>query len=131
MNQTLSLLIKPAFADEAVPIGQNVDTNFFKFRCIGDFVTYAVNAALIIGGIAFFVMLVLGALQWLNSGGDKNSIEQARSRLTNALIGIGVLAASWALWTLAMSFFGIEGDICNLGSNAGGGGGGIPTIPAE
>ena len=48
-------------------------------------------------GIAFTVIyIVWGALQWIQSGGEKQKLEAARSRITWAVIGLIILFLSYA-----------------------------------
>lgn len=67
-----------------------------------------VSLAFVIGTIIFFFMLVTGAIQWISSGGDKQALEGARGKLTNAIIGIVILFASYAIIKVIQRFFGIE-----------------------
>ncbi|MEK7525945.1 MAG: pilin [Patescibacteria group bacterium] len=62
----------------------------------------------VVGAIGFFFMVVLGAIQWIFSGGDKGAVEQARGRITNALIGIILLFSTFAIINLVETFFGIN-----------------------
>lgn len=67
-----------------------------------------VNLLLIGGVLVFFFILVTGAIQWISSGGDKQGIESARSKITNALIGIVILFAVFAVLKLIENFFHIS-----------------------
>lgn len=53
-------------------------------------------------------MLLLGAITWIGSGGDKAAIEGARGRITQALIGIVVLFSVFAIIKLIEGLFGIK-----------------------
>lgn len=68
----------------------------------------AIGLAFLIGSIIFFFMLVIGAIQWISSGGDKQALEGARSKISNALIGIVLLFAAFAIVSLIQKFFGIQ-----------------------
>lgn len=59
---------------------------------------------------AFFVLfqMVLGALNWINSQGDKEKIQKAQKQITNAIIGLVILVLVWVL------FFTITGDIFGI-----------------
>lgn len=75
-----------------------------------------VTLVLIGGALIFFFMLIFGSIQWISSGGDKQSLENARAKITQALIGIIILFASFALIQFIESFFGI--NILTLDINA-------------
>lgn len=94
-------------ADQIVDIGGQV-TGFFGYTCIGPLVSNSVAVAFIFAAIAFFIFLVMGGVEWLTSGGDKTKIEQAQKRISNAVIGLAIVAASYAVFTLALDFFGID-----------------------
>ncbi len=64
--------------------------------------------ALIIGVIIFFFMLIIGAVQWISSGGDKAAVEAAKGRITNAIVGLVILLSFFAITQLLETFFGIS-----------------------
>lgn len=63
---------------------------------------------LIIAAIAAFLFLILGGLQWITSGGDKAGLEAARNKITNAIVGLIIVAAAWAVMFLVGRFLGLE-----------------------
>jgi hypothetical protein len=67
-----------------------------------------VTLAFVIGTIIFFFMLIIGAIQWISSGGDKAAVEAARGRITNALIGLILLFSALAVVNLIEAFFHIN-----------------------
>ena len=100
-------------AETKVDIGSQVQ-GFFGFTCITHIVFRVVDVAIILAGIMLLAFLVWGGIEWLTSGGDKGKIENARSKITSALIGVAVVAASYAIWKLALTFFGIDApNICS------------------
>lgn len=72
----------------------------------------AVGVGFVVGALIFLFMLIWGAIEWISSGGDKQHLESARGRITNALVGIVVLFASYAILVVIGNFFHI--DILNL-----------------
>lgn len=106
-------LISQVYAGENIvlPIGEEATkNNFFGYTCIGPLVSNLVSAAFIISGIAFFIFLVMGGMEWLTSGGDKVKVEGAQKRITSALIGLAIVASSYAVYQLVLLFFGINLD---------------------
>ena len=79
----------------------------FKIQNIGTLISGAVGVALLVAGILVFVMLVWGGITWITAGGVKAKTEEARTRITNALVGLAVVAAAWAVMKLIEFFFGI------------------------
>ena len=79
-----------------------------KINDLGKLISSGIQVAFIVAGILTFVFLVMGGIEWLTSGGDKAKTETARNRITAALVGLAIIAASWALMQLVSSFFGID-----------------------
>lgn len=67
-----------------------------------------VSLTFVVGSIVFFFMLLIGAIQWISSGGDKSGLEGAKGKITAALIGIVVLFSVFAIISVIESFFGIS-----------------------
>lgn len=67
-----------------------------------------VGLGFVIGFLFFFLIMIFGAIQWIMSGGDKAAVEAARSRITNAVIGIVILLSLFALVKALETLFGID-----------------------
>ena len=50
-----------------------------------------------LGGVAFIIFLIWGGIEWLTAGGDKTRVETAQKMISNAVIGLVVLVASYAI----------------------------------
>lgn len=74
---------------------------------LGTFITRVFSAIMIVGSIATFIYLVYGGLQWIMAGGEKDKVKEARDKITQAIIGLAVLASAWAIFKLIDYFFGI------------------------
>ena len=59
-------------------------------------------------GLAAFVMLVVGSVRWLISGGNSSNIEKAKNTMTYAVIGIVVALSAFVVINLISGFTGIE-----------------------
>ena len=95
--------------NQVVDIGTEVTKdNFFGYTCIGPLVSNAISVAFIVAAIATFAYLVVGGMNWLTSGGDKTKVDTAQKMITNALIGLAIIATSYAIYTLVLDFFGID-----------------------
>jgi hypothetical protein len=98
--------------NNTVDIDSQVNT-YFHYTCIGEFISKMVSVGIIVAGLAVFLYLVWGGIQWLTSGGDKAKLEEAKQRLSNAIVGLTIVVISWAVWLIILYFFGISGDICD------------------
>jgi hypothetical protein len=74
---------------------------------LGSFVSKSISAIILVAGLATLMYLILGGITWITAGGDKGKIEEARSRITNGIIGLAVVASAWAVYLLLDYFFGI------------------------
>jgi len=63
---------------------------------------------IIVGGIAFLLYFLWGGLQWIMAGGEKSKIEEARGKITQGLIGLAILAASYVIIKFIQVAIGIE-----------------------
>jgi hypothetical protein len=66
------------------------------------------STIVILGGLMVIIFLLWGALEWITSGGDSNKLQNARAKMTNAAIGLGILAASFAIIAFLGSVFGFN-----------------------
>jgi hypothetical protein len=83
-------------------------TNQTGISFIQKLITSLVTLGLIVGALIFFFTLLMGAIQWITSGGDKQALENARGKISNALIGLVILLAVFAIVKLIERFFGIS-----------------------
>ncbi len=81
--------------------------NINGVQFLSRFIPALIALGLVIGGIVFVFILITGAISWMTSGGDKMKLEQARSRITSALVGIIILFAFFAILNLVECFIGI------------------------
>ncbi|GIW59166.1 MAG: hypothetical protein KatS3mg087_0232 [Patescibacteria group bacterium] len=61
---------------------------------IFNLVTYAATISVIV----FFLYVAWGAIEWITAGPDKATLERARGRITTAVIGIILIACSYAIY---------------------------------
>lgn len=75
---------------------------------IGTLIKGAVQGALLVSALMVFMFLIWGGIQWISSGGDKGKTQEARDRITAALVGLAVVASAWAVMLIIQYFFGID-----------------------
>lgn len=80
---------------------------YFKIQDLGILVANLVNTALLLASIICLAYLIWGGLDWITSQGEKAQYEEARNKITYALLGLGIVAVSWLIWQLAIYFLGI------------------------
>lgn len=72
------------------------------------------SAMLAAGTLLFLGYLVYGAFRWLTAGGDKAAVAAARGTITEALIGLTVLASVFAIANLVAPILGLSGGACQF-----------------
>jgi hypothetical protein len=87
-----------------IPIQNTVDVKYTK---LGPLISDSVGLMLSVAAILTFVYLVYGGISWIIGGGDKAKLEDAKNRITHAIIGLGITATAWAIFLLFDNFLGI------------------------
>ncbi|MDP4038446.1 MAG: hypothetical protein Q8P54_00545 [bacterium] len=64
------------------------------------------NTLLLIVGIAAVIMLIIGGLRYIFSGGDKEAIDSAKNTILYAVIGIVVALLAFAIVNFVLGRFG-------------------------
>ena len=73
----------------------------FSIPSIGDLLTFIIRAFFVVAGIMALLYLLLGALAWITSGGDKGGVEKARDKIQAAIVGVLMIVIVLAIvWTL-------------------------------
>ena len=62
----------------------------------------------IVAGIWFMFQFITAGISWISAGGNKESVAGAQSRMRNALIGMVVVVAAWAIVGLMGNLLGID-----------------------
>ncbi|HSW90097.1 MAG TPA: hypothetical protein VLH19_04470 [Patescibacteria group bacterium] len=86
-------------------------TTISPVQTVGKLIQMGAGAILVVGAIAVLMYLLLGALNWLTAGGDKSKVETAKSEITQAIIGLAILASVFAVFGVLLDFFGLRDRI--------------------
>lgn len=73
-----------------------------------EWLTRIFGAILAVSALLVLIYLVWGAISWITSNGDSSKVQKARDQMTQAIIGLIVLAASTAIFMLVQNALGIE-----------------------
>lgn len=82
----------------------------------GKMFSSVLNVVMLIAAVLVFAYLIFGGIQWITSGGDKGKAEEARGKITAAVIGLVIVAASYAVINLVVNFLGFS-DFNSVFSN--------------
>lgn len=72
------------------------------------FISNIIGFMTVLGSVLFVLYFVLGAFEWVTSGGDKGKTEKARNRMMNGALGLVLLVASYGIIGLVGSFIGLD-----------------------
>lgn len=121
-KNTLSGLIPYAIGASSITIdigttgkGANTIAGNLTGLTIGGLIGGLISMIFVLAAIVFFFILVFGGIKWITSGGDEKKVAAARAGITNALIGLAIVFASWAIMNLLGMLFGF--NIFNLTFN--------------
>lgn len=72
-------------------------------------VQFLFNLFIALGIILALIFLLYGAIKWITSGGDKAALENARSRIIMAIVGLLIVVLSWVIVNLVIKILGLSG----------------------
>lgn len=61
-----------------------------------------------VGGLMFLLYFILGGLSWITAGGDKAKVDEAKSKMTSAAVGLIVIVSSYAIAFIIGKVLGID-----------------------
>lgn len=89
------------------PVTFSVTKPAFLVTDLGSILSWAIRIVLIMAAFFVFYHMLRGALDWIQSGGDKEKVEKARKEMTTAVVGLLVMFVTFALIVLIEQVFGI------------------------
>lgn len=82
-----------------------------SIKCLEPLFANVVRAVVALSGVALFIMLVAGGFSFLFSGGDQKKLEQARGTVTNAILGLALIASAYLILQVISAFTGVRLNI--------------------
>jgi len=101
---TATIFAQRAFAGASFVVA-NPQNSLTDIRAI---IRGIIQLIFLVAGIIAFLFLLLGGIKWITAGGDKGKVEEARNQIVQALIGLLIVVAAFAL----MLFFQEVTGIC-------------------
>ena len=74
-------------------VGQNIDNN----TDLSTVITTVINTMLFIIGILSVVMLIVGGIRYVVSGGNQSQVEGARNTILYAIVGLVIAFVAWGI----------------------------------
>lgn len=78
------------------------------FKAFATIVSNIIGILTTVAGLWFLFQLLSGAFAWMSSSGDKAKLEEARNRITHALIGLIIVVLAIAIVGVVGSFLGLS-----------------------
>jgi len=82
--------------------------NLSPFKNLSGLIDNLVQLAFFVAGVFFFFNLLVAGIQWIGAGGDSKALQSARGRMTNALIGLIIVVAAFAITRIVERVLGIS-----------------------
>jgi hypothetical protein len=67
-----------------------------------------VTTLTVVGGLAFVIYFTLGGLKWATAGGDKSKVEEAKTQMTQGVIGLVAIVAGLFVTGVVGGVLGID-----------------------
>ena len=93
-----------------MPTGPTVGTIDvpIPFTDLGGLVKSLFIVALAAAVLFFFIQLIIGGISWISAGGDPKNLESARNRITNAVVGLIIVVAAFAITLIVTTILGVN-----------------------
>jgi hypothetical protein len=98
----------PEFSVGIVAPAQGIDPQ----TRLGTIISNVLTIVFSVAALMVLIMLIIGAFNWITSGGEKEKIGKARDRIINALIGLALLALAFLIVRVVGTLLNI--DLLNL-----------------
>jgi len=72
------------------------------------FLSNIISLLLIVGVVVALFFVIMGAIQWITAGDDKEKLNSARGKVVSAIVGLIVLFLVFAIMKIIGTFLGIE-----------------------
>lgn len=86
----------------------NVSNPIPQFNNIADIINKLLPYAFTLAGIVLFILLLASGFEFLTSAGDEKKLQQAKGRITSALIGFIIIVAAYWLAQIVEFLFHIQ-----------------------
>jgi hypothetical protein len=106
---SLSMVVKPADAQAAgqlTPSDLGVDqqkATGLPDKDVREVIAYIIRVILGLLGTVCVVIILYAGFLWMTSGGESDKAEQARTMITNAIIGLVIIVAAFAISSFVLS----------------------------
>lgn len=90
-----------------------------------------VNVVLSLVGILFFILMLYAGITWMKSFGNSEDVNKAKDMITQAIIGLVIVMAAYAISNFVFTSLGAGGGSGGAGGGGAGGGTGSGPVTHE
>lgn len=102
-------IVNPVIGDLGTSEGTEDGSKFINYA------VYLWKVSINLGALAVIAFFIWGAFEWITAGSDSKKTETARSRMTNAVIGLVILVSAFTILSfISKLFFGDNFDLLKL-----------------
>jgi|GEM_PF-2468264 len=102
----LSTIIAQGISNPALPGNLGAPEN--SATTLGTYIAVLWQTLLILGAIALLINMLIAGMNWIMGGGEKGKVEEAKTRITQSIMGFAILAAVAAIAIFLSDPFGIN-----------------------
>ena len=96
----------PTDAYSAGAIGD--ESGEFALENLEAFISNIIGFLTVLASFFFVIYFIIGAFQWITSGGDKGKLESARNRMVYGVFGMVIVIASYSILGLLSGLIGLD-----------------------
>lgn len=78
-----------------------------QFTTIANIIESAFNITIVVSGVIFVLLLLLGGVQYLTSLGNEDAVTKSRKLMINGAIGLVIVLVAFALGNYVLNLLGI------------------------
>lgn len=99
---TITRLVNAQIIDPQKTQIQNLTDNMqvtagYNPMTIGEVVATLISAVLGFLGVIFIILIIVAGFKWMTAGGNDENVKKAQTAIKNALIGLIIVLASYAI----------------------------------
>jgi len=108
---TAGLVALPTLASAAIQVGQptkGLGGSGSHYQTLGALFGRAFDLIIMVAGIIFVVLLLVGGIMYMTSMGNEDGTKKARQLMLDAVIGLVIVVAAWAVGNFVLTQLGIN-----------------------
>lgn len=71
---------------------------------VSEIIGKVVNGAFALLGVIFIILIIIGGYYWMTAAGNEDKAKQGTDIIRRAIIGLLIIAGSWAIWTFVSGY---------------------------